>query len=128
MRDYVMDKGIQISATALLLMLLVVAPAQADGFSLDDKRERVAENDIPDVLERWGKRDVGEDTDRTAKAFFVPVQEIVENEFDLSINRYKEITYEEAEYEAPDVIIGRLRKIENTIAKDLGELEEMLRE
>lgn len=100
---------------------------QADGFSLDDKRERVAENDIPHVLKRWGERDVDNGADRTQKAFFVPVPEIVDNEFDLSINRYKEIEYEEVEYEAPQVIIERLRELESAIVADLTELEKLVR-
>ncbi len=99
---------------------------QADGFSLDDKREKVEENDLPDVCKRWAKRNPKKDTDRTDKAFFVPKSEIVENNYDLSINRYKEIVYEEVEYDPPKVIIGRLKKLEAEIATDLEELEAML--
>ena len=99
----------------------------ADGYSLDDKREKIEANDIPDVIARWGDRDVEKDTDRTAKAFFVPVGEIVENKYDLSINRYKEIEYEEVEYEPPIEIIGRLRALEDEIQNDLNELEILLR-
>lgn len=99
---------------------------QADGYSLDDKRDKIEDNDIPDVLKQWGKRKPKTDTDRTAKAFFVPVKEIVENKYDLSINRYKEIQYEEVEYEPPKVIIKKLRVLEKEIAKDLDELEGML--
>jgi type I restriction enzyme M protein len=100
---------------------------QADGYSLDDKREKQAEDDIPDVLRRWGERDAEKDTDRTAKAFFVPVEEIVENAYDLSINRYKEVAYEEVEYEKPEVIIGWLRELEREIAEDLDALEGLLK-
>ena len=64
---------------------------QADGYSLDDKRDKIEANDIPDVVARWRTRDPKKDTDRTAKAFFVPVDEIEENGYDLSINRYKEV-------------------------------------
>ncbi|MFG0334654.1 MAG: N-6 DNA methylase, partial [Maioricimonas sp. JB049] len=64
---------------------------QADGFSLDDKRDPVEQNDLPDVRKRWAKRNPKKDTDRTAKAFFVPKQEIADNAYDLSLNRYKEI-------------------------------------
>jgi type I restriction enzyme M protein len=99
---------------------------QADGYSLDDKREKITANDIPDVLARWKKRDAAKDTDRTAKAFFVPVREIVENGFDLSINRYKEIPYEEVEYEPPEKIVAHLRQIEREITSDLADLEGML--
>ena len=61
---------------------------EADGFSLDDKRDPITANDIPDILEKWAKRDPKKDTERNGKAFFVPKSEIVENKYDLSINRY----------------------------------------
>ena len=62
----------------------------ADGYSLDDKRDKVAENDIPDVIVRWRKRNPAADADRTAKPFCVPVKEIRENKYELSVNRYKQ--------------------------------------
>jgi type I restriction enzyme M protein len=99
---------------------------EADGYSLDDKREKVAENDIPDVIERWKKRSPKKDTDRSARAFFVPVKEIVENKHDLSINRYKEVKHEEVQYDPPKVILAKLRALEAEIARDLSELETML--
>lgn len=99
---------------------------EADGYSLDDKRDKVAENDIPDVIARWEKRNVENNTDRTAKAFFVPVEEIRDNGYDLAINRYREIAYEPVAYEKPAVILARLRKLEREIAKDLDEIEGML--
>ncbi len=99
---------------------------QTDGFSLDDKRDPVKANDLPDVRKRWAKRNPKKDTDRTAKAFFVPKQEIADNAYDLSINRYKEIIHEEVEYDPPKVILKRLKKLETEIAHDLEELEAML--
>ncbi len=99
---------------------------QADGYSLDDKREKVEANDLPDIIKRWQTRDPETDTDRKAKAFFVPVDEIKENNYDLSINRYKEIEYEEVEYDPPKVILGRLRALEDEIRQDLDALEGML--
>ena len=96
---------------------------QADGYSLDDKRLPVAENDLPDVVARWQKRDAEKDIDRKEKAFFVPVADIRENRYDLSINRYKEIVYKEEEYESPLVILDKLKFIENEIAEGLFELE-----
>jgi type I restriction enzyme M protein len=99
---------------------------QADGYSLDDKRDPVEANDLPDVRKRWAKRNPKKDTDRTAKAFFVPKAEIAGNGYDLSINRYKEIVHEEVEYDPPKVIIGRLKKLEAEIANDLEALEAML--
>lgn len=102
----------------------------ADGFSLDDKRDEVDEDDLPDVREQWAKwlggRSKKKFEDRTAKAFFVPKDEIAETGYDLSLNRYKEIVYEEEEHDPPKVIIGRLRELEEEIAADLNELEAML--
>jgi type I restriction enzyme M protein len=100
---------------------------QADGFSLDDKRDRIEDNDIPDVLKRWKKKNPKKDTDRTAKAFFVPVKEILDNKYDLSINRYKEIKYEEVEYDPPKEILKKLRSLEAEINRNLDDLDEMLR-
>jgi type I restriction enzyme M protein len=105
---------------------------QADGRSLDDKREKIEANDIPDIVARWKAWDHGHDAklpqfeDRKARAFYVPVDEILGNGYDLSINRYKEIEYEEVEYDPPKVILQRLRDLEDEIRKDLDELEEML--
>ncbi len=99
---------------------------QADGFSLDDKRLPVPENDLPDVRERWKARNPKKDTDRTDKAFCVPKKEIVANKYDLSLNRYREILHEEVEYEDPKTMIDRLKTLEKEIASDLQELEAML--
>lgn len=98
----------------------------ADGLSLDDKRERVAENDIPDVIARWRARDPARDTDRTAKAFFVPRAEIESNKHDLSINRYKEVKHEVVEYEPPKVILAKLRALEGEILRGIDEIEGMI--
>jgi len=99
---------------------------EADGLSLDDKRQPVVENDIPDLLMRWRGRNPQQDTDRTLKEFFVPKGEIQSNGYDLSINRYKEIEYEEVRYEAPKVILQKLRDLEDEIRTDLDVLEGLL--
>jgi type I restriction enzyme M protein len=99
---------------------------QADGRSLDDKREKIDENDLPDCLARWRTRDPSGDTDRTQKAFFVPGAEIRENGYDLSLSRYKERVYEEENYDPPHVILERMKTLNAEIADDLTELEEML--
>lgn len=99
----------------------------ADGLSLDDKRQPVAENDIPDLLERWKNRNIEQDTDRTRKAFFVPKAEIAANGYDLSINRYKETEYAEVTYESPKGILQKLRDLEDEIRADLDTLEELLK-
>ena len=99
---------------------------QADGFSLDDKREPVEENDLPDCLARWRTRDSARDTVRTDKAFFVPADEIRKANHDLSLSRYKETVYEEEDYDPPRVILKRMKALNNKISTDLSELEEML--
>jgi type I restriction enzyme M protein len=99
---------------------------QADGLSLDDKRQDVEDNDIPDILKKWALRDPSTESDRLSKAFFVPKSEIAENKYDLSINRYKEIEYEEVEYDPPKVIIDRLEALQIEIAGDLRQLRGLL--
>ena len=97
-----------------------------DGFSLDDKRDPVSENDLPDALARWRKKNSKKDTDRTAKHFMVPLKDIEAKDYDLSINRYKETSHVEVTYDPPKRIIAKLRKLEAEIAKDLDDLEGML--
>ena len=101
---------------------------EADGLSLDDKREPIAANDIPDIVEKykqWLKTGKGFE-DRKAKAFVVNKADIAANKYDLSINRYKETAYEEVEYESPVVILDQLEALEIDIQKDLKELRAML--
>nr|WP_321265400.1 class I SAM-dependent DNA methyltransferase [uncultured Sulfurimonas sp.] len=99
---------------------------QADGFSLDDKREKVAENDLPDCLKRWQERDPQNDTDKSSKAFFVSAEEIKAKKYDLSLSRYKEVVYEEEEYDPPQEILARMKALHADIAQDMQDLEEML--
>lgn len=99
----------------------------ADGLSLDDKRDKVEANDLPDALDRWKHRDPSRDTDRTAKAFFVAAKEIAENKYDLSLNRYKETVHEEEHYEPPLEILARMKGLELQILRDIEELEGMLK-
>ena len=100
----------------------------ADGFSLDDQRQPVKENDIPDIIKRFNNRNSKEEQERarTEKSFFVPKEEIVENDYDLSINKYKEIIVEKKEYEDPKVILKRVIDMENELQQKLKELEELL--
>ena len=128
---------------------------QADGFSLDDKRTPLkgdGSNDLPDAIAQWNvyrelveknhdfNADLGDDVqggtnpgnaganfrDKTQKAFLVSADDIRANKYDLSINRYKEVVYEEEEYEDPKVILQKLKTLENDILNDLAELENML--
>ena len=89
----------------------------ADGYSLDDKRNPVEENDIPDIIERFSNLENEKDRKRTDKSFFVSKQEIVDNDYDLSINKYKEIVYEKVEYEEAEVILQKLEEQGITLEK-----------
>ncbi|MGC4376657.1 class I SAM-dependent DNA methyltransferase [Fictibacillus sp. Mic-4] len=99
---------------------------KADGYSLDDKRNPVEANDIPDILTRFSNLDAEKERKRTEQSFFVPVEEIRENGYDLSINKYKEIEYEEVEYEKPEEIIAEIKSIEEQIIIGIKELEELI--
>ena len=99
---------------------------QADGLSLDDKRTPVAENDIPDIIERFRNREKEADRERTEKSFFVEKSEIAENGYDLSINKYKKVKYIPVEYPPTSEILADLKQLEAEIAKGLTELEGML--
>ena len=94
---------------------------KADGFSLDQKRTEVAENDIPDVVARFHNLAGEESRSRKDQSFLVPVDEVRENGYVLSINKYKEIEREKVEYEPSDVILGRIEKTEEEIVAALKE-------
>lgn len=99
----------------------------SDGFSLDDKRTpQPDKSDLADILERWKNRKAEAKRARTDKSFLVPKTEIAGNDYDLSINRYKEVAYEAVEYDPPKVILARLAKLEEEIKRGREELEEML--
>lgn len=99
---------------------------KADGFSLDDKRTEIAENDIPDMLERFHNMEKEADRQRTEQSFFVPKEEIVQNDYDLSINKYKKVEYVPVEYPPTQEILSELQELEKQIAVGLTELEGML--
>ena len=99
---------------------------KADGFSLDDKRTEVKENDIPDIIARFQNLDAEADRKRTEQSFFVPKEEIAANGYDLSINKYKETEYVPVEYPSTTEILADLHELEMEITKGLAELEEMV--
>jgi type I restriction enzyme M protein len=99
---------------------------QADGFSLDDKRNAIEANDIPDIVARFHKLKDESKRKRTDKSFMVTVKEIRDNKYDLSINRYKEVVYEEKTYEKPEVIIGQIEALDKERADLLKQLKAML--
>jgi len=97
---------------------------EADGFSLDDKRTFIdGKGDIPEILEKFEKRNKENPTNRKKKFFFVPIKEIKEKDWDLSISKYREIEYEEIEYEKPEVLKKNLLDLEKEIIKGLEELK-----
>ncbi|MBT3935349.1 MAG: N-6 DNA methylase, partial [Bacteroidetes bacterium] len=99
---------------------------KADGYSLDDKRNPIETNDIPDILSRWDELETELARKRTEQSFFVPVNEIRENNYDLSINRYKEIVYEEVKYDPPKKIIAEIRELQSKKTDLLSKLENLL--
>lgn len=99
---------------------------KADGLSLDDKRTEVKENDIPDIVHRFHNLEQEADRKRTEQSFFVEKKEIVENEYDLSINKYKEVEYVPVEYPPTGEIMDKILELDAQIAKELEELKAML--
>ncbi len=105
----------------------------ADGFTLDDKRDKTDKNDIPDIIEKWELKNIppltppkiGGENNRKAKSFYVPIKEIIENNYDLSINRYKEIEYETTEYDKPKVVIKNIELLEKDIFEDINFLNSL---
>lgn len=99
---------------------------KADGRSLDDKRSEVKENNIPDIIARFKNLEAENDRKRTDQSFFVEKQEIVDNAYDLSINKYKEIEYIPVEYPSTSEIMANLRALEKEVQESMAELEKML--
>ncbi len=108
---------------------------QSDGYSLDDKRNKLeGYGDLQEIVQKYKARkspppsgeDLGGGQDRTQKYFFVPKQELVDNEYDLSLSKYKEEVYEEVSYEKPKVILKKLTQIEKSISSGIEELTELL--
>lgn len=101
---------------------------KADGYSLDDKRTVVKENDIPDIIDRFNNLDKEIERKRTEQSFFVDKEEIVENDYDLSINKYKEAIYEKVEYPPTSEILADIEALNKEIEKNLEELKALLKD
>lgn len=99
---------------------------KADGYSLDDKRTPVADNDIPDIIARFRDLAAEESRERTEQSFFVSKEEIVENGYDLSINKYKKVEYVPVEYPSTQEILAELDRLEEEIASEMAELKKLL--
>lgn len=100
---------------------------KADGYSLDDKRSPIKENDIPDIIERFNHLDKEANRKRTEQSFLVDKKEIVDNNYDLSINKYKEIVYEKVEYPPTSEILADIEELNKEIDKNLEELKVLLK-
>ncbi|WHN64966.1 class I SAM-dependent DNA methyltransferase [Cysteiniphilum sp. QT6929] len=99
-----------------------------DGFSLDDKRNQIADNDLPDLIDKWRKQATLDLTDKTKQAFVVDIEEIRANNYDLSINRYQEIEHQAIEYPPTTEILAEINDLERQIQSGLSNLQQLLEE
>ena len=99
---------------------------EADGYSLDDKRSPIEANDIPDIIARFRNLEGEADRERTEKSFLVPKEEIVDNDYDLSINKYRKTEYVQEKYAPSSEIIAELKRLNAQLAEELDKLEKML--
>ena len=99
---------------------------RSDGYSLDDKRTATEQSDIPDIIARFHDPDGEVSRERTEQSFFVPRQEIVDNNYDLSINKYKKTEYVAIEYPSTQEIMSDLRQLEVRISAEIDALETLL--
>ena len=102
---------------------------ERDGYTLDDKRTQLPadQNDLPDLVQRWAKRDAKIKNDLSARHFFVSAQQIRDNDYDLSVNRYREITHQEIDHTPPKRLITELNELEGEILSGINDLEAMLK-
>jgi type I restriction enzyme M protein len=124
---------------------------EADGFSLDDKRQKIEANDIPDIIDQWKQSHSGDDSshqknggessafrmaaepstkyvaDRKGKSILVSAEEIRANKYEFSISRYREIERKQIEYQRPETIVRRVLELEGEIVNNLNEIERNLK-
>ena len=96
---------------------------RADGYTLDQKRTECKENDIPDIVARWKNLEAEASRTRKDQSFFVPVEEIIANDYDLSINKYKEVEKVKVEYESPKTVFKRIQKLQDEINAAIDEFK-----
>lgn len=101
---------------------------RADGYSLDDKRSPLEANDIPDIIARYNNLENEANRTRKEQSFFVPKDEIVANGYDLTINKYKKIEREKIEYEKPEIVLARLKKLQTEIDQAITSYEGLIKE
>lgn len=99
---------------------------KADGYSLDDKRSKIEADDIPDIVTRFHNLKDEEKRSKKEQSFFVEKSEIVANDYDLSINKYKEIEYVPIEYPSSKEIMAKIEELDKQIAIEMVELKKLL--
>ena len=99
---------------------------KADGYTLDKKRQPIKDNDLPDIIARFNSLTNESSRKRTDKSFFVPLEEIKKNDYDLSFNKYKQRIREEKVYRKTSEIITELKNNQKTINDGLIQLEKLL--
>ena len=99
---------------------------KADGFSLDDKRSAIDQNDIPDIITRFHQLDAEAQRERTEQSFIVPKEEIAENNYDLSINKYKKVEYKPVEYPPTSEILAEIEELNKQVEQETRELRKLL--
>ena len=99
---------------------------KADGLSLDDKRNEISDNDIPDIIARFNNLEAEADRTRNDQSFFVPKAELVENDYDLSLNKYKKVDRVVVEFEKPEIILARIKSLQSDIDKAITEYESLI--
>ena len=99
---------------------------KADGYSLDDKRNEIADNDIPDILARFANLEAEANRTPQEQSFLIPKSEIVENDYDLSINKYKKVDRVVVEYEKPETVLARIKTLQTEIDKAITKYETLL--
>lgn len=98
---------------------------EADGFTLDDKRDHIKDNDIPDIVEKWSSKEKNIEPEKGEKWFWVEKSEISDNKYSLSVSNYKKIIYEAAEVGDPKLMIDQIITLEKEIESSLNELKEL---
>lgn len=98
----------------------------SDGFSLDTNRKRLKDFPLPAMLKEWDKRTKGNQRDKTKKHFFVSIEDIAANDFELSINQYADVVYEDENYEPPKQLLEQLIELETKILRELNHVNKIL--
>ncbi|NUF79113.1 SAM-dependent DNA methyltransferase [Snodgrassella sp. ESL0323] len=101
---------------------------RADGYSLDDKRSPIEANDIPDIIARYNGLENEANRTRKEQSFFVSKAEIVTNDYDLTINKYKEVERVKIDYEKPELVLARIKKLQIEIDQAIASYEGLIKE